>query len=199
MTAKEIKKAYQRAKKAYEMRTGEKHTWVMNCRQQQLGTATIMCAVAWDYEDMLRRAKRSVENFDKFWADRMKDYEKRAAEEARKNERTPGWYFGKNNYFWQEVVANTEEREADRQKNLATREATVKETTEKLEQFGPYSETFRTAIKKAEDMIGSHEIQNFLKEIGGRAFVEPKEHGGDTCYHSAEIYIRFQYSPGEDI
>ena len=60
MTAQEIKKEYQRTKKAYEKRTGEKYTWVMNAKQQRLGTATVMVAIAWDYEDKMRRAENIV-------------------------------------------------------------------------------------------------------------------------------------------
>ena len=197
MTAKEIKKAYQKAKRAHEKRTGQKFTWVMNCRQQQLGTATIMCAVAWDYEDILRSAKKSLETFDQFWADRMRDYKKRAKEEARKNEQTPGWYFGENNHFWQEVVENTEKLEQDRQRELAARQEAVKAAEESLRKFGTYSETLREAVKKAQEMINSPEIQNFLAEIDGEAHVEPKERGGTSYHHSAEIYIRFHYKPGE--
>lgn len=197
MTAKEIKKAYQKAKKAYEKRTGQKYTWVMNCRQQELGTATIMCAIAWDYEDILRSAKKSLETFDQFWADRMEDYKKRARVEARKNEQTPGWYFGENNHFWQEVIENTEKLERDRARELASREEAVRKAEESLEKHGTYSETLREATKKAQEMINSPEIQSFLAEIGGKAFVEPKERGGSSYHHSAEIYIRFRYTPGE--
>ena len=54
MTAKEIKKAYQKAKKDYEKRTGQKRTWVMNHRQQELGTATIMYVMVYDNHKKLQ-------------------------------------------------------------------------------------------------------------------------------------------------
>lgn len=195
MTAQEIKKAYQKAKRAYEKRTGDKYTWVMNARQQQLGTATIMCAIAWDFEDRLRRAEKALAGFEKFWEERMADYSKRAKEEKWKNEHTPGWYFGKNDTFWQDVVANTEKLAADKASELESRHKSVETEKKNLAEHGDYNKTLEAAIAKANALITETEVQDFLKTIGGRAFVEPKEHGGDHTYHHAEVYVRFQYTP----
>ncbi len=195
MTANEIKKAYQKTKKAYEKRTGNKLTWVMNCKQQALGTATIMCAIAWDYEDRVQRAEKAIEGFEKFWADRVADYNKRAQEEAWKNEHTPGWYFGKNDTFWQDITANTEKLVEDEAAELNRRQEVLAEAKKNLEEQGDFYNTLAAATARAEELIAAPEVQEFLKAVGGRAFVEPKEHGNDDTYHHAEVYVRFMYTP----
>lgn len=195
MTLNEIKKAYQKTKKAYEKRTGDKLTWVMNARQQALGTATIMCEVALDFEDIVQRAEKAVEGFEKYWADRMADYTKRAKEEAWKNEHTPGWYFGKNDTFWQDVVANTEKLAAQKTQELTSRQETLKAAKKNLEEQGDFYNTLAAATARAEELIAAPEVQEFLKAINGQAFVEPKEHGSRDIYHHAEVYVRFMYTP----
>lgn len=195
MTLNEIKKAYQKTKKAYEKRTGDKLTWVMNARQQALGTATIMCAVALDFEDIVQRAEKALAGFEKYWADRMADYNKRAKEEAWKNEHTPGWYFGKNDTFWQDVVANTEKLAADKAAELNRRQEVLAEAKKNLEEQGDFYSTLAAATARAEALIAAPEVQEFLKAIGGQAFVEPKEHGNHDTYHHAEVYVRFMYTP----
>lgn len=196
MTLSEIKKAYQKTKKAYEKRTGDKNTWVMNARQQALGTATIMCAMAWDFEDRVQRAEKSLAGFEKYWADRMADYNKRAQEEAWKNEHTPGWYFGKNNNFWQDVMADTEKLAADKAGELKRRQRILEEERKNLEEQGDFYSTLEAATARAEALIAAPEVQEFLKAIGGQAFVEPKEqHGNKDTLHHAEVYVRFMYTP----
>ena len=196
MTAKEIKKAYQKAKKDYEKRTGQKRTWVMNHRQQELGTATIMYVMVYDYANMVDKAQESLDNFDKYWEDLMKDYQRRAREEARKNEFQPGWYFGRNDTYWEDVVADTEKLEKRREEEIQSRRKAVSDAGYKLATEGSYTEVLAKAKAKAEEMIASPEIQHFLKMIGGKAYVEPKEYGGSSrTYHSAEVYIRFLYPP----
>lgn len=195
MTNVEIKKAYQKTKKAYEKRTGDKLTWVMNCRQQALGTATIMCAIAWDFEDRVRRAEKALAGFEAFWEGRMKDYTKRAKEEAWKNEHTPGWYFGGNNTFWQDVMADTEKLAADKAAELNRRQGTLEEAKKNLEEQGDYYKTLAAAAERAKALIAAPEVQEFLKAIGGQAIVDLKEHGNDDTYHHAEVYVRFMYTP----
>lgn len=194
MTNTEIKKAYTQTKKALEKRTGEKHTWVMNARQMKLGTGTVCTAYVHDYAERLRRAQASVEGFEAFWAERMTDYQKRAREEARKNERTPGWYFGKNNTFWQNVIANTEKLEADKAAELASRKAAVEDYTKLLAERGDFHKLLAEEVQKAKVTINGPEIQSFLAKIGGQAEVEIHENGGKSYVHGAEVYIRFHYT-----
>lgn len=169
----------------------------MNAKQQRLGTATIMCAVAWDYEDKLHRAEKALAGFEKFWEERMADYNKRAEKEKRKNEHTPGWYFGGNNTFWEEVVADSERLADDKARELERRQKSVEEEKKNLAEYGTYGRTLEAAIARANALIMEPEVQDFLKAIGGRAFVEPKEHGGDRTYHHTEVYVRFQYAAEE--
>lgn len=193
MTAQEIKKAYQKAKKAYEKRTGDKKTWVMNARQQKLGTATILYTMAWDYEDALRGAERSLANHEKDWAEKIADYTREAKKEAWQNKHTPGWFYGKNRTFWQDIIANTEKLAADKARELESRQRLVDTYEKKLAEFGDYRQELKNKIAKAEAFIAEPELQEFLKTTGARAFVEPKDRG-ERYGRSAEIYIRFKYT-----
>ena len=195
MTNAEIKKLYTKTKKAYEKRTGDKLTWVMNARQQKLGTATIMYTMAWDYEDRLMHAKKRLESFEADWSKQMAEYNKYAKEEAWKNEHTPGWYFGNNNTFWHDVVTNTEKIAADKERELAKRKEIAAEEELNLSKYGKYSETMKRTIAKAQSFIAEPEVQEFITAIGGQAVVEPKENkGSDHAYRCAEIYVRFYYT-----
>ena len=195
MTNAEIKKLYTKTKKAYEKRTNDKMTWVMNAQQQRRGTATIMTGMAWDHEDRLARAKKYRESFEKDWADRMADYNKKAREEAWKNEHKPGWYFGENDYYWQNIVANTEKLAASKADELARREKYVMEAEADLRTYGNYSRTLQAEIERAEALIAQPELQEFLRAIGGTAVVDVKENSGSGRYvHCAEVHVRFYYS-----
>ena len=177
MTKTEIKKAYQAAKKAYEKRTGDKYTWVMNAKQQQLGTATIYTAYVCDYSCLLNNALQSLANFEKDWAEKMADYNKRARVEARKNELTPGWYFGRNDTFWEDIVNDTEKLEADKADELKHRQDRALEYKEHLDNGETYSKLLHDAIDETKAMIASPELQSFLEKIGvdGKALVITKE------------------------
>lgn len=194
MTTTEIKKLYTKTKKAYEKRTGDKFTWVMNAQQQRLGTATVMTAYVGDPEERIRRCEQNLADFDaKHWEPTKADYLKRAREEAWKNEHTPGWYFGKNDYYWQEVTT-PEHLEKSRQEMLDRFTSSLAENIESLQKHGTYNERYERAVKYAKEMIKSPEVQGFLKAIGGRATLDIKEHGaGEHSYSYTEVYIRFHY------
>lgn len=192
MTNTEIKKLYTKTKKAFEKRTGDKHTWVMNAKQQRLGTATILVAAAYDYEEWLRKAEQAMADFEKRWAEKKNDMLKRAKEEARKNELTPGWYFGKNDYFWQERVT-PEYLTKCRADMFEMYVRHVEETKAQLEKHGTQTEQIKRGHKYAKDFIASPEVQSFLKAIGGQAIVEDKLENGAVL-----IYVRFHYTATEE-
>lgn len=191
MTNTEIKKLYTKTKKAFEKRTGEKHTWVMNARQQRLGTATILVAAAYDYEEWLRKAEQAMADFEKRWAEREADYRKRAAEEARKNECTPGWYFGKNDYFWQEVITpdHLAKSKAEMYDGYVRHLEEVKANREK---HGTQVQQLKKGHEYAKAFIASPEVQSFLEAIGGQAVVEDKLENGALL-----VYVRFHYTATE--
>lgn len=191
MTVTEIKKLYTKTKKAYEKRTGEKYTWVMNAAQQRKGTATVCVGVVIDYVARLQSAEQHLANFEKDWAERVADRAKRAKEEAWKNEHTPGWYFGKNNDYWQ-ILMQPEKLAEDRERELQWRKRHAAEAAERLEKYGDYTCCYKRATDKAAEMIGSPEVQIFLQQIGGTASVEAKP----VC-HSTEVHIRFHYQPSK--
>ena len=185
MTTTEIKKLYTKTKKAYEKRTGDKFTWVMNAKQQRLGTATVMTDYLMDYEEQLSRCEQRLAEFDtKHWPERKADYQRKAREEARRND---GWT------FWQERTT-PEYLEKVRAEMFADFTRYRDEKVEKLQKYGTYSEQYEKAVKYAKAMIQAPEIQDFLKAIGGRATLDIKEHGaGEHSYSYTEVYIRFHY------
>lgn len=189
MAAAEIKKLYTKTKKAYEKRTGEKYTWVMNAAQQRKGTATVCVNVVCDYEARLQRAEQYLIDFEKHWAEQVADYAKRAKKEAWQNEHTPGWWFGKNRDFWQKAM-EPEHLAESKAKELESRKRYREAVAAKLEKHGNYARYYETATAKAREMIGSSEIQSFLQQIGGTAQVEAKQ-----VYDTTEIHIRFFYQP----
>ena len=190
MTNAEIKKLYTKTKKAYEKRTGDKHTWVMTAKQQRLGTATVMTDFLMDFEEQIARCEQSLAEFDtKRWPERRDDYLKRAQEEKRRND---GWT------FWQERTTS-EYLEKARQEMLATYTRALEEKREKLQEYGTYEEQLARATLHADHMIKSPEIQNFLRAVGGRALLDLKSHGAsDRSYSSTEVYIRFYYTATEE-
>jgi len=189
MTAAEIKKLYTKTKKAYEKRTGEKYTWVMHAAQQRKGTATVCTSIVLDYEARLQSAEKYLASFEKDWAERVADYAKRAKKEAWQNEHTPGWYFGKNNDFWQKVM-QPEHLAEEKAKELQYRITHRDEAAKNLEKYGDYTRCYKKAMAEAQEMIDSPEIQSFLQQIGGTAQIDVKQGSG-----YAEIHIRFHYQP----
>ena len=194
MNANEIKKLYTKTKKALEKRTGAKYTWVMNARQMKLGTGTVCVDYAYDYNDRIRYAEKAVNSFGTYWADRISDYTRRAREEAYYNEHTPGWYFGKNCTYWEDIIADKDKLEADRQRELQSRCESLAAYRKDREEFGDYYTCLRRSTDAAQAMIDSDEIQSFLSAIGGKAVVEVQEEGGIERVHGAFVYIRFHYT-----
>lgn len=189
MTSTEIKKLYTKTKKAYEKRTGEKYTWVMNAKQQRLGTATVCVDAVVDYEQRLRNAEERLANFEHYWAEQVADYVKKAKKEAWENEHNPGWGFCD---FWQKVM-EPEHLAESKAKALEGRKRERDAVAAKLAQHGDFSHYFDTVMTHAREMIDSPELQSFLQEIGGTARIETN--AAKTGY--AEIYIRFHYQPTE--
>lgn len=190
MKATEIKKLYSKAKKAYEKRTGDKFTWVMNARQQRLGTATVMTDYLMDYEEQLRRCEQYMAEFDTVhWPARKAEHLRHASEEKRRND---GWT------FWQEHTT-PEALEKSREEMLQQYIRYRDEKRERLQKHGSYSEQYERAVKYAEEMIQAPEIQSFLKAIGGQAVLDIKEHGaGEYSYAYTEVYVRFLYQATEE-
>lgn len=185
MTNTEIKKLYTKTKKAFEKRTGEKHTWVMNAKQQRLGTATVMTDFIMDFEEQIARCERNLAEFDtKRWPERRDDYLKRAREEKRRND---GWT------FWQERTT-PEYLEKARQEMLDMFTRELEEKKAQLQKYGTYTEQHERAVKHAKEMIQSPEVQDFLKAIGGQATLDIKSHGASPhSYSCTEVYVRFYY------
>ena len=65
MNANKIKKLYTKTKKALEKRTGKSYTWVMNAKQQRLGTATVCIATALDSVLFVEHARAAANGKDK--------------------------------------------------------------------------------------------------------------------------------------
>ena len=186
MTTTEIKKLYTKTKKAYEKRTGEKYTWVMNAKQQRLGTATVCVDVVVDYEQILRNAEERLTNFENYWAEQVDDYARRAKQEARQNELHPDWGFCD---FWQKVM-EPEHLAESKAKALEGRKRERDGAAARLAQHGNYRHYLNTVMTTAREMIDSPELQSFLREVGGTAQVETKHEGGGEY-----VYIRFNYQP----
>lgn len=189
MTNPEIKKLYTKTKKAYEKRTGDKFTWVMNAKQQRLGTATVMTDYLMDFEEQLIRCERNLAEFDtKHWPARKADHLKKAQEEKRRND---GWT------FWQEHTT-PEALEASRQSMLDMFTRDRDEKVARLQKHGTYSEQYDRAVKYAKEMMQSPEIQDFLTAIDGQVTLDIKPHNAtDHSYSYTEVYVRFHYRATE--
>lgn len=189
MNTTEIKKLYTKTKKAYEKRTGKKHTWVMNAKQQRLGTATVMVDYLVDYEERIRRCEQNLAEFDTVhWPARKAEHLKLAREEKRRND---GWT------FWQEHTT-PEALEKSREEMLQMFISSRDDAVAGLKQYGTYDEQYEKAVKYAKEMSQSPEVQEFLKSIGGQVTLDVKEHGAtDRHYTYTEVYVRFHYRATE--
>ena len=191
MTNTEIKKLYTKTKKAYEKRTGHKHTWVMNAKQQRLGTATILAGYPVDFGYHLRSAEEKLADIDNIWAKQEADYHKRAREEIRRNENHPD---REPDTFWQEQTTPEHLAKA-RQSTVDMYVRARDEAIANIEKYGEWKQQYENEVKYAEEMLNSPEIQDFLKQIGGNAFLDIKDHAaGKTSSRYSEIYIRFSYN-----
>ena len=194
MTTTEIKKLYQQTKKAYEKRTGRKYTWVMNARQQRLGTATVLAGFPVDLAPRVRTAAERLANFEQTWAEREADYRKRAQDEIRWNQQHPDQEPGT---FWQERV--TPEYLANA-KQSHLEDLTVQHTraVADIEKNGSWDVYYQAELSEAQELLNSTEVQSFLKAIGGSAELEINERPAtERALRSAEIYVRFHYQATE--
>ena len=189
MNVTEIKKLYTKTKKAYEKRTGHKHTWVMNAKQQRLGTATVMVDYLVDYEERLRRCEQNLADFDTVhWPARKAEHLELARKEKRRND---GWT------FWQEHTT-PEALEKSREEMLQMFISGRDDAVVGLNKYGTYSEQYERAVKYAKEMIQSPEVQEFLKAIGGQAVLDVKAHNAtERSYSYTEVYVRFHYQATE--
>ena len=184
MTNPEIKKLYTKTKKAFEKRTGEKHTWVMNAKQQRLGTATVLVAGAHDNEACVEGAKRLADGAaaamaKKYWL----AMSARAEEEAR----TGGSKW--NPTFWRDNMAELGTLDEYMAKYQRKADEELAKAEAYLAQHGPRHEQLKESHEYAKTFIASPEVQAFLKAIGGQASIEDK-HEGSSIY----TYVRFHYS-----
>lgn len=191
MTNTEIKKLYTQAKKAYEKRTGKKYTWVMNAKQQRLGTATVLAGFALDYVPQLAKAAKDLTNFEQSWAELKAHYIKKAQEEIRWNQQHPDrepWT------FWQELTT-AEGLEKAKQNHLEDLTRNRDQVAAKIEEHGNWSKYYQAEMTEAQELLGSPEVQSFLKAIGGYAELEINEQSAIPGRHlrNAEMYVRFHY------
>lgn len=194
MTTTEIKKLYQQTKKAYEKRTGKKYTWVMNARQQRLGTATVLAGFPVDYALLVRRASIALANWEQSWAKREADYIKRAQEEVRQNHLRPE---RKPETFWQER-STPEYLAKAKQMHLEDLTKQHTEAVAKIEKNGRWDVYYQAELAEAQELLNSPEVQNFLKAIGGSAELEINERPAtERALRCAEMYVRFHYQATE--
>lgn len=187
MTNAEIKKLYTKTKKALEKRIGKKYTWVMNARQQQLGTATVAVAYATDSVAGVASARewangKAVADAIKTW----KAFKKHADEE----EATGGASW--NPRFWRDDFAKMgtlEEYAAEAQKRADEGLANAERF---LAEHGTQAEILKHNHEYAQHLIESPEISAFLEAVGGSATIE------DKTEYGVVTYIRFHYTPGEN-
>jgi hypothetical protein len=188
MTNVEIKKAYTKTKKALEKRVGKKYTWVMNARQQKLGTATVCVACAMDSVANVASARewangKAVADATKTW----KAFKRHADEE----EATGGnsW----NPRFWRDDFAKMGTLE----EYTAKAQHAAGESLERAERFlaehGTQAEIVKVNNDYARQLIAGAEISAFLEAIGGTATIE-----NVSQYSSIYTYIRFHYTPSAE-
>ena len=187
MTNTEIKKLYTQTKKALEKRTGEKFTWVMNAKQQRLGTATVCVAYATDSVAGVERARARANGKAKAEATRDWEAFKRHADEE---EATGGSSW--NPRFWRDkfdTMGTLEEY-------VAKKQASAEEDLENAERFlaehGTQAEIVKDSHEYARQLIAGPEISKFLASINGSATIEDQAHNGGVY-----IYIRFHYTATE--
>lgn len=194
MTNTEIKKLYTQTKKAYEKRTGKKYTWVMNAKQQRLGTATVLAGFALDYSARVYRAAKALANFEQSWAEHEADYIKRAQDEIRWNQQHPD---RKPDTFWQEHTT-PEALARSKQLHLESLIRDRDRAVEDIEKHGNWDEHYRTELAEAQELLNSPEVQSFLKAIGGSAELQVNEQPAtDRRLRNAGMYVRFHYQATE--
>lgn len=187
MAANEIKKLYTKTKKALEKRTGDRFTWVMNTRQQQLGTATVCVACAIDSEAAVERARKSASGEAKASADRnWKAFAQHAAEE----EQTGGARW--NPRFWRDDFEKMGTLEEYVEKAQQRADAALREAEQFLAEHGTQSQIVKADAEYARQLIAGPEISAFLKAIGGSATLENQPQGSAIL-----TYIRFHYTSTE--
>ena len=189
MTNTEIKKLYTKTKKALEKRIDQKFTWVMNNRQQQLGTATVCVAYATDSVANVEHARVSANGKAKAEAEKYCEFLMRevAKEEAEEAAGVKSW----NPRFWRdrlEEVGNLDEYVAEAQRKA---EEKLAKAEQYLAEHGTQAQIVVANNDFARQLIAGPEISAFLKAIGGSATIENKtEYGIST-------YIRFHYTATE--
>jgi hypothetical protein len=189
MTTTEIKKLYTKTKKAVEKKTGDKFTWVMNGRQQMLGTATVCVANSWDTVANVRACRNRIESgeAEKEAAKTWRAFKRHADEEAAEEAAGVKHY---NPRFWRDKFDVTGTKEEYIAEQLKKAHESLANTEKVLETRGDQANQVKTAHEYARQLIASQEIQNFLNAIGGSATIEDKqENGGYSVY----TYIRFHY------
>lgn len=185
MNNTEIKKLYTKTKRAFEKRTGEKHTWVMNAKQQRLGTATILVGYSYDIVEKLANTKSyySAENVQARAERSWKFYVDHATEE----EATGGASW--NPTYWRDILSENGSLEKMVAKSTQEAEERIAAVQAELDKAGSFANQLKNAHEYAKSFIASPEIQGFLQAIGGRAVVEDKNENGAIL-----TYVRFLYT-----
>lgn len=187
MTNAEIKKLYTKTKQAMEKRIGKKFTWVMNAKQQKLGTATVCVAYATDSAANVEKAREWVNGKAKTEATRTwTAFAQHAAEE----EKTGGSSW--NPRFWRDDFAKMGTLEEYTAKKQREAEEDLEEAEQFLKEHGTQTQIVKTNTEYARQLIAGPEISAFLEAIGGSATIENQQRYG------VETYIRFHYTATEE-
>ena len=189
MKAAEIKKLYTKTKKAVEKKTGDKFTWVMNGRQQVLGTATVCVASSWDTVANVRNCQKRIESgkAEKEAAESWQFYKREADVEAAEEAAGVKHY---NSRFWRDRFDQLGTKEEYIAKKLEEARDRLAKYEEALEVRGDQANQVKTAHEYARQLIASQEIQSFLNAIGGSATIEDKS---ESDGFNILTYIRFHY------
>lgn len=187
MTNTEIKKLYTKTKKALEKRTGKSYTWVMNAKQQKLGTATVCIASATDSEANVEKAREWANGKAKAHAAKEWNAFKRHADEE---EATGGARW--NPRFWRDDFAKMGTLEEYVAKAQHSAEKALADTEQYLAERGTQAEIVKANNEYARQLIAGPEISAFLEAIGGSATIE-----NVPQYSSILTYIRFHYNATE--
>ena len=188
MEKKEIKKAFQKMSKQLK-KQGINYTCVMNCRQMELGTATICFGYIQDYEAIIAKATASLAD-----AEAIEKEVRQSVKEARGL--LPTWrkWAQKDResaQYWKDLVAQIDAGTYEnkcRSEIIKRKETWLEEAKENFTKYGTVKEQHENAKTKYERLASAQPVVEFLSLVNGNTILELKsEHGADYCY------LRFRY------
>lgn len=188
MEKKEIKKAFQKMSKQLK-KQGINYTCVMNCRQMELGTATICFGYVQDYEALITKATASLADTEAI----EKEVRQSVKEAARLLPMWRKWAQedGEHAQYWKDLVAQIDAGTYEgkcRSEIIKRKETWLEEAKENFTKYGTVKEQYKKAKTKYEELISAQPVVEFLKLVNSKTILEFKnEHGVDYCY------LRFRY------